>query len=340
MNNLPLVRANSLLPLLKFFDENSISLEDFLYKSTIPENIFSQPENLLSLHQVFSAIESFAHRQGIDSLGVLASQKLEIDDLGLFGKIISQSLTGFDLLQTIVTLVKKTYSSGVRVWLTEDGDRILLNHQHPNFRGEENQQASYYSFLLYLKVIRSMIGFDWYPTDLCFQGQMVKGLSDMDLFSQSRLHFNQPYNSIYISKNVLYLPLKRESQNIDYNEEQDLYEHLISSSPDVDFSKALQQLIRSQLFGGTIKIQTIADAIGISTRSLQRCLGDRGLSYSHLLDQVRFQLAAEWLKDTDIPIGEIAFELHYSEINSFTRSFKRWTGVTPSEYRNRLYRGE
>ncbi|WP_425354669.1 helix-turn-helix transcriptional regulator [Cyanobacterium aponinum] len=54
-------------------------------------------------------------------------------------------------------------------------------------------------------------------------------------------------------------------------------------------------------------------------------------------DQVRFQLAVEWLKDTNIPIGEIAFELHYSEINSFTRSFKRWTGVTPSDYRYRLH---
>ncbi|AFZ54473.1 transcriptional regulator, AraC family [Cyanobacterium aponinum PCC 10605] len=337
MKNLPLVRANSLFPLLKFLHENSIPLENFFYKSTIPENIFSQPENLLSLHQVFNAIDSFAHRQGIDYLGVLASEKLEIEDLGLFGKILRQSFTGYDLLRTIITLLSKTYSSGVRVWLKEENDVIWFNHQYPNLQYDKNRQGGYYAFFLHFQAIRSMIGFDWYPTDLYFQGQTVKGLSDIDLFSRSRIHFNQRYNSIGISKNVLYLPLKRESQNIDYNEEQDLYEHLISSSPDVDFSKALQQLIRSQLLGGNIQIQTIADAIGMSKRSLQRCLGDRGLSYFHLLDQVRFQLAVEWLKDTNIPIGEIAFELHYSEINSFTRSFKRWTGVTPSDYRYRLH---
>lgn len=40
----------------------------------------------------------------------------------------------------------------------------------------------------------------------------------------------------------------------------------------------------------------------MSKRSLQRCLGDRGLSYSHLLDQVRFQLAVKWLQDTRLSL--------------------------------------
>lgn len=340
MNNLPLVRANSLFPLIKFLQENGISWEDFLRKTTIPENIFSQPENLLSLHQAFNTINFFARHEGEKLLGVLASQKLEIKDLGLFGKVIGQSLTGYDLLQTIVILVKKTYSSGVKVWLMEDGDRIWFNHQYPNFKYDGNEQASYYGFLSHLKAIKSMMGFDWYPTDLYFQGQTVKGLSNMDLFSQPRIRFNQPYNSMGIAKNLLYLPLEKKYQNSNNDDEQDLYEQLTLSSPPVDFVEALKGLIRSQLFGGNIKIQTIADSIGMSKRSLQRCLADQGLSYSHLLDQVRFQLAVEWLKDSTIPIGEIAFELHYSEINSFTRSFKRWTGLTPSEYHHRLCREE
>lgn len=336
MNSLPLVRANSLLPLIKFLEENGISWENVLRKTTIPENIFSQPENLLSLHQAFDTIDFFARREGEELLGILASQKLEIEDIGLFGKVISQSLTGYDLLQTIVTLLKKTYSSGVRVWLREDGDRIWFHHQYLNLKYGENQQASYYGFLSHLKAIRSIMSFDLHPTDLSFQGQTIKGLSNIDLFSQCRIRFNQPYNSMGIAKNLLYLPLQKKYQN-SYNDEQELYEKLIISSPPVDFVEVLKRLIRSQLCGGNTKIQTIADSIDMSKRSLQRCLGDRGLSYSRLLDQVRFQLAVEWLQDKTISMGEIAFELHYSDINSFTRSFKRWTGLTPSEYRVRSY---
>lgn len=338
MNHLPLVRANSLLPLLKFLRENGISQEEFIRYSKLPENIFYHGENFVSLHQALKTVNIFAYREG-EELGILASQKLEIDDLGVLGKVINNCLTVYDLLQTFVTLLKKTYSSGVKLWLTEDCDRIWFYHQFVNMNYEKNDPSIYYAFLLHLKVITSMIDGNLSSTEIHFRGQAVKKLLTMDLFSQCRVYFNQPYNSIAIPKNLLYLPLKQAYQ-YDINEEQDLYEQLNLSPPATDFVNALKQLIRSQLLGGNIKIETIADSIGMSTRSLQRCLGDRGLSYSRLLDQVRLQLAVECMKDPNISIGEIAFELQYSEMNSFSRSFKRWTGVTPSEYRNRLYRGE
>jgi AraC-like DNA-binding protein len=149
------------------------------------------------------------------------------------------------------------------------------------------------------------------------------------------MRFNQPYNSMGISKNLLYLPLEKKYHHSN-DEEQNLYEQMNLLTLPVDFVDALKSLIRSQLFGGNIQIQTIVDSVGTSKRSLQRCLAHKGLSYSHLLDQVRFQLAVEYLKDNTIKIGDIAFELNYSEVNNFTRAFKKWTGLTPSEYRHRL----
>lgn len=79
-------------------------------------------------------------------MGVLASEKLEIEDLGLFGKILRQSFTGYDLLRTIITLLSKTYSSGVRVWLKEENDVIWFNHQYPNLQYDKNRQGGYYAF--------------------------------------------------------------------------------------------------------------------------------------------------------------------------------------------------
>lgn len=335
MSNLPLVRVGSLLPLLKFLNENGISFQDFIRQSKLPENIFSHSENIISLYQALNTFNFFARREGEELLGVLASQKLEIEDIGLLGKVVSQSLTGYDLLRTIVALLRKTHNSGVKVWLTEDRDRIWFNHQLLNFESNYNEQSNYYAFLLHFKAMKSIMNFNWYPTHIYFQGQPVKGLSSLDLFSQSQIRFNQPYNSMGISKNFLYLPLEKKYHPSN-DDEQNLYEQINLFTLPVDFVDALKSLIRSQLFGGNIQIQTIADSIGTSKRSLQRFLGDKGLSYSHLIDQVRFQLAIEWLKDNTIPIGDIALELHYSEVNNFTRAFKKWTGLTPSEYRCRL----
>jgi AraC-like DNA-binding protein len=108
---------------------------------------------------------------------------------------------------------------------------------------------------------------------------------------------------------------------------------LQSSAPAIDFVASLRQFIQFQLRGGPVPIEVTAEAAGVSTRSLQRHLTESGLSYSHLVDQVRFKLAVELLKDPTLQIVDIALELGYTTPTNFARAFQRWSGVSPREFR-------
>jgi len=66
---------------------------------------------------------------------------------------------------------------------------------------------------------------------------------------------------------------------------------------------------------------------------LQRRLADSGMTWQHLLDRTREQLARQYLSDRALALAEIALLLGYSEQSAFTRSFKRWTGQTPLAFR-------
>ena len=77
----------------------------------------------------------------------------------------------------------------------------------------------------------------------------------------------------------------------------------------------------------------MAELCGTSTRTLHRRLKDRGISYRNLLDEVRLELARTQLRDTDIPVEELTFELGYSGANNFIRAFKRMSGTTPEAFR-------
>jgi hypothetical protein len=70
-----------------------------------------------------------------------------------------------------------------------------------------------------------------------------------------------------------------------------------------------------------------------SVRSLQRELARAGLSYSDLLDQVRFERGAELLQTTDAKIVEIALACGYTDAAHFARAFRRMAGVTPRQFR-------
>jgi AraC-like DNA-binding protein len=77
----------------------------------------------------------------------------------------------------------------------------------------------------------------------------------------------------------------------------------------------------------------VASSIGLSPRTLQRLLGRQGLSFSMLVDDVRLATARHLLDETECRLSEIALRLGYSDAAHFTRAFRRWTGVTPSEHR-------
>ncbi len=80
---------------------------------------------------------------------------------------------------------------------------------------------------------------------------------------------------------------------------------------------------------------SVAAALGTSVRSLQRRLRDQGFSYVTLLNETRRQLGTAYLLEERYSVTEIAFQLGFDDASAFARAFRRWTGLSPSEYRAR-----
>jgi AraC-like DNA-binding protein len=80
-------------------------------------------------------------------------------------------------------------------------------------------------------------------------------------------------------------------------------------------------------------LDELARMLQTSTRSLRRCLREMGTSYLELLDDSRRFRAEEWVRATHMTFEEIAERLGFSDVRSFRRAFKRWTGHTPGEVR-------
>jgi AraC-like DNA-binding protein len=92
--------------------------------------------------------------------------------------------------------------------------------------------------------------------------------------------------------------------------------------------------IQEQLTGGgDASLDAVARKLGTSRRSLQRRLADEELGYAQVLDDVRSTLARAYLAQRELSISEVAYLLGFSEQSSFTRAFRRWTQMSPAEFR-------
>lgn len=91
---------------------------------------------------------------------------------------------------------------------------------------------------------------------------------------------------------------------------------------------------------GDCSKQNVAKELNVSERTLQNRLLARGTTYSELLSQTRRELAEQYMNQNLHSISEVAFLLGFSEISSFSRAFRAWTGESPSSYREKRIRGK
>jgi len=95
---------------------------------------------------------------------------------------------------------------------------------------------------------------------------------------------------------------------------------------------ACQEIIVRLLPAGQPTIDRTARQLGIPMRTLQRRLREHGQSYSQLVDAVRCEQARRRLDEPGTCVNDVAKELGYKDSSSFSRAFRRWTGMSPRDY--------
>ena len=81
-------------------------------------------------------------------------------------------------------------------------------------------------------------------------------------------------------------------------------------------------------------IDDAASEMGTSRRTLQRRLAEHGFDWRGLVEQYRFRNAIRMTAETDTKLIDLAHELGYTDQANFGRAFRKWTGVSPSSYRD------
>jgi AraC-like DNA-binding protein len=96
---------------------------------------------------------------------------------------------------------------------------------------------------------------------------------------------------------------------------------------------AVERVLPQLLPHAKASASSVARQLGMSTRTLSRRLGDEGVAFTEILEEIRAALARRYLAERDLPVSEIAWLLGYREVSSFTNAFKRWSGMTPRQFR-------
>lgn len=112
-----------------------------------------------------------------------------------------------------------------------------------------------------------------------------------------------------------------------------LLRHYLEKRHKDQLIEQVQHIICIMLPSCQCKLESVAHTIGYSKRTLQRRLQEENTSFQDIIDEVRHQLSLDYLSEPHYRLTDVAAVLGYSELSAFTRSFKRWQGISPQQWR-------
>lgn len=115
--------------------------------------------------------------------------------------------------------------------------------------------------------------------------------------------------------------------------DQMLEQYLIQSRSALDLKNKIYLTLLDKVPEGEATLQNVASLLCMTPRTLQRRLDEQNTSFQELADTVRERLARQYLETTSATVTQIAHQLAFNDSGNFARAFKRWTGLTPKEYR-------
>jgi AraC-like DNA-binding protein len=327
-----MMSVRSVQPVTRHLQALGVRVEAVLAQAGTDAAALSNAEGRIP-HELAVAIWQSAVRHGRDdAFGIHAAEKIEPGAFDVLDYAMRTSANLGEALERFVRYHRVLHDAAV-VRLSLAGRDAVLSHELPDGTPMLPRQVAEFVVAAWVVVARQATGIDFAPREVRFRHARPAELDEHRRFFRAPIRFETPANAIVLSRDLLAAPLLRSDPGLCAILDRQVRQALERLPRSTGLSERVRLIVAEKLTAGEPRVTEIARAVGMSARTLQRQLERDGTMLRELVDTLRRELAVAHLRDTRIPIAEVAFLLGFSEASAFHRAFKRWSGQTPTQFR-------
>lgn len=326
------IQAKAVEKIINLAAQSSVKPADMYASINLDASVLSDPDNRIPFAQLVELYEKASQLTGDKSFGLHMG---EVVDPRLFDVVGYSALNSATLGEAFARVARyhSIWTDGAvfKVEISQPTSAIIYRYVDESIG--EHRQDSEMTFAGVVTLCRMAADPNWTPTLIEFQHPKPDDIAEHVRLFRCQVKFNATVNKLVFDSSSLALPIATADPGLCRMLDRHAEDLLAKFPPRDTLIENARTIIRKELNGGTPSLERVALKLGLSGRTLQRKLHELGTSHNDLVDQIRRELATRYLREREMAICEVAYLLGFSEPSSFHRAFKRWTGVTPKEFR-------
>ncbi|MDX2321231.1 MAG: AraC family transcriptional regulator [Moritella sp.] len=319
---------------LRYVETLDIDVSALLLSSDISATMLTQESERISGEQLQAFLTNLIITTDDPLFGLKSGAFVETGSYSVLGYITMTCATLEQALERIQPYEKLVGDMGVTS-INYLPQQLVINWHCAYTFAEVREQMVDNVFASWLAYARWLSGQELGPLEVHLQ--RAEPASELIHYYQQifacPVLFSQPSNSLILPRKYLNIQLRQPDHSLLQTLELHAAGQVSALGEAHSFSIQVKDIIRILLAKGISRKDMVAGQLNMSERTLQRKLQQEQTCYQKLLDEARLSLAQQYLTETQLAVDDIAMQLGFSETRSFFRSFKRWTGQTPSLYR-------
>ena len=327
------VRIGPVLSIPAVLTELGVRPQLAFSQAGIDPELFQNLDSRVRYDAVARLLDVCAALTGCPHFGLLVGERFELKSLGAVGYLMRNSATVGDALRSLVRYLHLYDRGAAPVLLAPDSSFVTLGYSV--YRHDTPAATQVYDVVMAIayRMVRELCGPLWKPVRVQFSHGRPRSAAPYRRVFRSPVSFDAGISGIVFASSWLRRPIEGADGAL----------HAIlanairaaEANGPMSFGDQVQGALYQLVLNGTASAGAVAHLFAIHERTLRRRLAEEGTGLHQLVNRTRFELAQQLLRNTGLPVSEIAAALQYADPNAFSRAFRNWAKLSPTQWRAR-----
>ncbi|MGL4396234.1 MAG: AraC family transcriptional regulator ligand-binding domain-containing protein [Hyphomicrobium sp.] len=334
----PIVRATPIAGLDKFLSRHGVDSDALFSRFGLRPVAPGRENDEVPFLAVTQLLEQAAIISGDPCIGLSWAEEFPFGGTGVLAYLVAYSSCVDEAMQTLTRFVDLLRNPAQAHFDHDSDGAVFWWRWLPSV---EKPPIQYSALMLSLPLLRlrGLTATPWEPTLVELQTPPFKCADKIERIFGHNVRYGADRNAIRFDRATLDLPIVRSDPNL-LPLLLKLAGQMLTALPiKDDVATITANAIVPLLPERNATLDVVAGQLGYSPRGLQSRLAQASTSFEFILNEVRKARATHLLRDTNLPLTEIALRLGFSELSAFTRASRRWFNCAPSTMRAKLRSG-